>query len=82
MLSITITRSGQLEVYTPGGTSPNFTADLTFAGTRVTIGEVPICATKGRYAWSASGRTLRLRVLADKACPARVALFGGVWTRK
>ena len=80
-----ITPAGKLAAYTPGTTScgadVDFTATIAVAGSHLTIGSVPICATKGVYTWKAAARTLTLHAIADKGCSPRTLLFGGVWKR-
>ena len=81
-----ITRSGELEAYTPGTTScaaePDFTAVISVAGSRLTIGAVPVCAAKGVYSWKAAANALTLKATADKSCAPRSMLFTGVWRRR
>lgn len=83
---VKITRAGKLAAYTPGskkcGADSDFTATVSAAGRRLTIGPVPLCPTKGRYIWKASAKTLTLRATADKSCVARSMLFTGVWKRR
>jgi len=81
-----ITPAGKLVAYAPGMTScgaySDFTATVSVAGSRLTIGPLPLCATKGVYTWRAGASTLTLRATADKRCSARALLFTGVWRRK
>lgn len=78
-----IRRGGALEVYVPGGTTPDFTSRLSVSeGGRLTIHEVPICATKGLYRWKVVGRLLTIKALRDRQCTPRIALFSGAWKRK
>lgn len=81
-----LTSAGKLAAYTPGTTScgafPDFTAAVSVAGAKLTIGFVPICHTKGIYSWKASATALTLKATADKGCAARAALFSGVWKKK
>ena len=80
-----ITSGGELAAYTPGTTScaaePDFTATISAAGSRLTIGPVPVCGTKGMYGWKAAGKTLTLQATADKRCSPRTLLFTGVWRK-
>jgi hypothetical protein len=82
---IEIGKGGRLDAYTPGSrcsaAAGDFSATVSAAGARFTIGAVPVCATKGVYTWKVSGNSLTLRTLADKACAARVGLFAGVWKK-
>lgn len=48
---------------------------------RPTIGYLPVCGTKGRYGWKATGSHLILTKLRD-SCQDRVSLFAGVWAKK
>jgi hypothetical protein len=85
--SIAIKKGGTLAAYPPGTMTPcgayaDFTATVSVTGNRLTIGRVPVCATKGVYSWRASGNSLTLHATADKACSARALLFTGVWKRK
>ena len=81
-----ITSLGQLAAYTPGTTScasePDFNAIVSITGNRLTIGPVPVCATKGVYRWAATAKTLTLHATADKSCSPRTVLFNGVWKRR
>ena len=43
--------------------------------------EYAFCFTKGIYCWKVSGRSLALTKVSDKQCPARIAVFMGVWKR-
>jgi hypothetical protein len=80
-----ITSGGKLAAYTPGTTTcgafPDFTAHISVAGSHLTIGSVPVCATKGVYAWKAAASTLTLVATADKSCSPRTLLFTGVWKK-
>ena len=80
-----ITRGGTLAAYTPGtttcGASSDFTAHISVAGSHLTIGSVPLCATKGVYTWKAAAKTLTLAAAADKSCSPRTLLFTGVWKK-
>jgi hypothetical protein len=80
-----ITSRGKLAAYTPGTTScgsePDFTATVSVAANHLTIGSVPVCATKGVYSWKAAAKTLMLQATADKSCSPRTVLFTGVWRR-
>ena len=81
-----ITRAGELAAYSPGSTkcnaSSDFTATVSVVGNHLTVGPVPVCATKGVYTWKASRNTLTLHATADKSCAPRALLFTGVWKRK
>jgi len=83
---VKITSAGKLAAYTPGTTTcgafPDFTAHISVAGSRLTIGSVPVCAAKGVYAWKAGADTLTLQATADKSCSPRVLLFTGMWKKK
>ena len=59
----------------------DFTAAISVAGSHLSIGSVPVCATKGVYRWKATAGTLTLRATADKSCSARTLLFTGVWKK-
>ncbi len=80
-----ITSGGKLAAYTPGTTTcgdfSDFTAHISVAGSHLTIGSVPLCATKGAYTWKAAASTLTLAATADKSCSARTLLFTGVWKK-
>jgi hypothetical protein len=79
-------RSGELLAFTPGTTTcrgeADFTATISVAGRHLTIGAVPVCSTKGVYAWKTTAKTLTLKATADKACSPRRLLFTGVWTKR
>jgi hypothetical protein len=79
-----IRRAGELLAYTPGTTNcrqqPDFTATVSVVGRHVTIGAVPVCTTKGAYAWKATTKTLTLKATADN-CSLRRLLFTGVWKK-
>ena len=81
-----ITPAGKLVTYTPGtqscGVYSDFTATVSVAGSRLTIGSVPICATKGVYTWKAAASRLTLHATSDKGCSPRVLLFTGVWKQE
>ena len=82
---MSIKRGGSLALFMPGTSCSgfvDFTTTLSVATGRLTIGTVPVCASKGVYSWKVSGRLLTLRALADKKCPPRLGLFTGVWKRK
>ena len=83
--SIQITRAGRLRAFTPGMTSctgaGDFSASVSVAAGRLTIGHVPVCANNGVYSWKASGKRLTLRAVSETACPDRRGLFVGVWKR-
>ena len=79
---IVVAADGVVNVYTPGGTSPDFSTTFSARGTTLTVGAVPVCATNGRYRWSSSNRTLHLTPIADKSCGPRLALFTGAWTKR
>ena len=82
---IKITPAGKLAAYTPGTTScgayHDFTATISVAGSHLTIGSAPVCATKGVYTWKAAASTLTLHATADKSCSARTLVFTGVWKK-
>ncbi len=88
--TMVIKKGGGVDFYTPGGffpscTSciPDFTTRFSAAGARLTVSPVPVCpTTKGVYGWKVSGRALTLRVIADKQCGPRNALYAGVWKRR
>ena len=81
-----ITANGQLTAYTPGatacGAAGDFTATVSVAGNRLTIGAVPVCSAQGVYSWKAAAKTLTLKATADKLCTPRTLLFTGVWKKK
>jgi hypothetical protein len=82
---IEISKAGRLDAYTPGTrcgpAAGDFTASVSAVAKRLTIGSVPVCATRGVYSWKVSGNSLTLRALADRACSARVGLFVGIWKK-
>ena len=91
-----IKQNGAVAFYTPDGyfanckaCLPYFTDHFSTAGARLTAGpsigiesEDPCDKTRGVYGWSVSGRSLTLKVIADKKCRPREALLTGVWKRK
>ena len=83
---IRISPAGKFAAYTPGSTAcgaySDFTTAVSVVGNVLTIGTVPICGTKGVYAWKAARNTLTLRATADKQCPPRRMLLNGVWKKK
>ena len=89
--TMVVKKSGGVDLYTPGGYKPgciakktcipDFSTAFAVAGPHLTVATVPVCATKGTYAWKVSGRSLALKVIADKQCGPREALFNGVWKR-
>jgi hypothetical protein len=70
--------------FTPGTEScsaePDFTGTISVAGSRVTIGQLPVCSTKGAYTWKAAGKALTLKATTD-SCPSRKLLFTGAWKK-
>jgi hypothetical protein len=79
-----ITSGGELLAYTPGtkscGAEPDFTATISAAGSRLTIGQLPVCSTKGAYMWNATAKALTLQATTD-SCPSRKLLFAGAWKK-
>jgi hypothetical protein len=83
MWRLDVDRRGEVTVYLPHTSVVDFSTRFVVEGRRMTIAGVPICPGQtGRYTWHASARALRLSVVADDACKARAALFGGTWTRR
>jgi hypothetical protein len=88
--TIVVKNRGDVDVYTPGkyragckACYPTFPIFFSATGARVTIGPDPECSgTRGVYGWEVSGRALTLKLIADKTCGPREALFPGVWKRK
>jgi hypothetical protein len=83
--SIRIKSGGRLDTYMPGsncGGVVDFTTNLSVTAGRLTLGSVPVCASKGAYRWKVAGGLLTLRAVADQNCPPRLGLFNGVWKRK
>jgi hypothetical protein len=83
---IRISPAGAFAAYTPGSTAcgaySDFTTAVSVVGNVLTIGTVPICGTKGVYAWKATRTALTLRATADKQCPPRQMLLNGVWKKR
>jgi hypothetical protein len=87
--TILILKSGAVDVFIGSGYPPrcgscvaDFTTRISVAGARLTVAPVPVCSTtKGTYGWKVSGRLLTLKLIADKKCGPREALFTGVWKR-
>jgi hypothetical protein len=89
--TMVVKKSGGVDLYTPGGYKPgciakktcfpDFLTAIAVTGTHLTVAAVPVCPTKGTYAWKVSGRSLALKAIADKQCGPREALFNGVWKR-
>jgi hypothetical protein len=81
-----ITSGGKLVAYAPGittcGAYYDFTATVSVAGGHLTIGSLPLCASRGVYTWRTAASTLTLRATADKKCSSRALLFSGVWRKK
>jgi hypothetical protein len=79
-----ITRGDELLAFTPGTKScsaqPDFTGTISVAGSRLTIGQLPVCPTKGAYTWKAATRALTLKATRDN-CPSRKLLFTGKWKK-
>ena len=88
--TIVVKKRGDVDVYLPGkyragckACYPTFPIFFSAAGARVTIGPDLECSgTRGVYGWKVSGRALTLKLIADKTCRPREALFPGVWKRK
>lgn len=82
---IRISPGGKFAAYTPGSTKCNaysdFTTSVSVAGNALKIGTVPVCGTRGVYAWKATRNTLTLRATDDKECAPRPMLLNGVWKR-
>jgi hypothetical protein len=89
--TMVVKKSGGVDFYTPGGYRPgciathtcvyDFSTSFAVTGARLSAGAIPGCTTKGTYNWKVLGRSLTLKVLADKQCGPREALFSGVWKR-
>jgi len=89
--TMVIKKSGGVDFYTPGGYRPgciakhtcisDFTTGFAVVGARLTVASVPVCTTKGTYGWKVSGQSLTLRLIADKQCGPREALYTGIWKR-
>jgi hypothetical protein len=80
---IDIKKSGAVDVYTPHNKTPDFTTHFSDqSGGRFVIGSVPICSASGTYRWKRSGSHLNIKVIADKSCGPRAALWSGTWTKK
>ena len=89
--TMVIKKSGAVAFYTPGAYSSgcvakhtcfsDFTTSFAVAGADLTVASVPVCATKGTYGWKVSRRSLTLRLIADKQCGPREALYTGIWKR-
>jgi hypothetical protein len=81
---IQIRSGGRLLAFTPGTTScggaPDFMATISVAGSRLTIGQLPVCSTKGAYSWKAAAKALTLHATTD-SCASRKLLFTGVWKK-
>jgi len=78
-----VKKNGSVGVYFPGTAYVDFTTKFSVSGGRLTIDVVPICPVdKGRYTWKVAGKQLTLKVVADRNCKARAALFSGVWTKR
>jgi hypothetical protein len=79
-----ITSGGELLAFTPGTTScsaePDFTSTISVAGSRLTIGQLPVCSTRGTYTWKAATKALALKAIVD-SCASRKLLFTGAWTK-
>jgi hypothetical protein len=79
-----ITSGGKLAAYTPGTTRcdafPDFTGTISVVGSRLTIGQLPVCPTKGAYTWKALKGALTLKATKD-GCSSRKLLFTGLWTK-
>ena len=79
-----ITSGGELLAFTPGTKScsaqPDFTGMISVVGSRLMIGQLPVCSTKGAYTWMAAVRALTLKATKD-SCPSRKLLFTGAWTK-
>ena len=77
-----ITSAGELLAYVPGTKScaaaPDFTGMISVTGSRLTIGQLPICGMKATYTWKAAATALTLKAITDE-CPDRKLLFTGVW---
>ena len=79
-----ITSDGELLAYTPGtkncSAQPDFTGTISVAGSHLTIGQLPVCGTKGAYTWKAAMKVLTLKATTD-SCPSRRLLFTGAWKK-
>lgn len=79
-----ITSGGELLAFTPGTKScsaePDFTGTISVVGSRLSIGQLPVCSTKGAYTWKAATKALTLKATTD-SCPSRKLLFTGAWTK-
>jgi hypothetical protein len=83
---IRIQTNGAFAAYPPGSTkcdaASDFTSSVSVSAGRLTIGHVPICASKGVYAVKPTGSAFVLRNVSDASCPARARLLVGTWKRK
>jgi hypothetical protein len=77
-------RSSEVLAFTPGTKScsaqPDFTGTISAMGSRLTIGPLPVCPTKGVYTWTTAAKSLTLKASSD-TCAARKLLFTGVWKK-
>ncbi len=82
-----IKEPGTVTIYKPGdyqagcGLCEDFSTTFRPNGTRLTLGNVPVCSFNGVYSWRLSGRTLVLTPKADTKCIVRETFFGGRWKR-
>ena len=84
-----IKKTGAVTVYKPGDYRTNcgsscyedFTTTFRPSGSRLTLGNVPVCSFKGVYSWHMTGSTLTVTPVADTRCVVRATFFGGRWKR-
>ena len=81
--AMVIKKSGDVDMYRPGGNSPDFFTSFTVSGDRLGIHAIPgLCLDVGHYRWKVAGRLLTITKISDKYCKGRIALYSGVWKRK
>jgi hypothetical protein len=74
-------RDGQVSVFLPHTTTPDFVTSFEVTDSTLSIGNSPVCRpSPARYRWSATPTTLTIVVVSD-ACAARAVLFGQTWQR-
>jgi hypothetical protein len=80
--TINVDQHGQVSVFLPLTTAPDFTTTFQVTGANLSIGKVPICPpAPTRYRWSATPTALTITLVSD-TCAARAVLFGETWQRR
>jgi hypothetical protein len=77
-----VNRNGQVSVFLPETTTPDFVTTFHVTGSNLFIGSSPVCPpSPARYRWSTTPTDLTIVAVTD-ACTDRAVLFGQTWRRR